>query len=1234
MPRKKLDSRIRTLIEKGVRERHRTLFVIVGDRAREQVVNLHYMLSRAQVRARPNVLWCYKKTLGFNSTVVAMRAADPRRRNKRQWSSAGSGATASAAFNEFIATTEIRYVYYSDTHRVLGQTYGMLVLQDFEALTPNLLARTVETVAGGGIVCLLLRTMDSLRQLHALAMDAHKRFRPSGANSAEPVARFNERFLLSLATCDTCLVVDDELDVLPISSRVRAALESDDAAASAHNRTALPYDDIEDDEEEGGEDSSGDTGSGSTGSGNTRRAEARVVVVEESRELRELKESLHDFVPAGPLIRLATTVDQARAALLFLDTITEKSLRTTVSLTAARGRGKSAALGIAIAGAVATGYSNIFVTAPSPENLKTLFDFVLRGFDALGYREHADYDIIQATNPELGKCVVRLNIYRAHRQTVQYIAPSDASKLGQAELLVIDEAAAIPLPYVQALLGPYLVFLSSTVNGYEGTGRSLSLKLVQKLREQSKGADNTGSNTSSTKANTGSSAGAAAAAAASKGAGADASQASGRVLRELVLEEPIRYAAGDPVEKWLNALLCLDAASPKALPPLTGGFPHPSECQLFYVSRDTLFSFHRQSEEFLQRIMALFVSSHYKNSPNDLQLMSDAPAHHIFVLLGPVRDTTKIPDVLAAIHVSLEGAISREAVMLTTGRGQKAAGDLIPWTVSQQFQDNDFPALSGARFVRIATHPAMQGMGYGSRALQLLGQYYQGEITSLDEDFVEEQTAIAPDEDDTAAEGSNDTEDDHHSSRLLTEKIEPRKGLPPLLVPLQQRRPERLHWLGVAFGISTGLYNFWSANGYRPVYVRLTSNEITGEHSCIMMARIDTPVNARSDTDEFRSVLSTDRHWLDHFVADFRKRFAALLEYDFADMPVALPTSVLVPDVVAASKDPGLCTKARDDADGDHTSSSSSSSSDAAGEPGAKRARLELTTADDYDRLGVPLARREIHQYFTPYDLKRLDSYAANLVDYHVVLDLVPLVARLVFTGRVPVGFSAHQYSTLVGVGLQHKRIEAVARDLGIEVNQLLANFNKAMRKVTAWLRQTAEQEVESELSLADSAAAAAAAAASSAPIAAGADPRLAQTTLDEDLDTAAKASLRKLAGAGKKRAAGPTVLDPQTGATSAEAAAKMEDADAQDDDVLANGESEAEKQERLARRLGVSWYKINNGDVLDQAISKLHTAIPNFVSFKVREKDVTKKTKKNQAVFERDSKHKKHSRGGGRGRR
>ena len=46
----------------------------------------------------------------------------------------------------------------------------MCVLQDFEAVTPNLLARTIETVEGGGLVILLLKTMTSLRQLYTMAM--------------------------------------------------------------------------------------------------------------------------------------------------------------------------------------------------------------------------------------------------------------------------------------------------------------------------------------------------------------------------------------------------------------------------------------------------------------------------------------------------------------------------------------------------------------------------------------------------------------------------------------------------------------------------------------------------------------------------------------------------------------------------------------------------------------------------------------------------------------------------------------------------------------------------------------------------------------------------------------------------------------------------------------------------------------------------------------------------------
>ena len=118
---------------------------------------------------------------------------------------------------------------------------------------------------------------------------------------------------------------------------------------------------------------------------------------------------------------MARTYDQGNALLKFVDVISEKKFRSTISLTAARGRGKSAALGLSIAVALAYGYANIFVTSPSPDNLTTLFEFVLKGLDALKYDQNQDYDIIQSTAEDMKKSIVRINLVRDHRQTVQYI---------------------------------------------------------------------------------------------------------------------------------------------------------------------------------------------------------------------------------------------------------------------------------------------------------------------------------------------------------------------------------------------------------------------------------------------------------------------------------------------------------------------------------------------------------------------------------------------------------------------------------------------------------------------------------------------------------------------------------------------------------------------------------------------------------------------------------------------
>lgn len=71
------------------------------------------------------------------------------------------------------------------------------------------------------------------------------------------------------------------------------------------------------------------------------------------------------------------------------------------------------------AGAIAFGYSNIFVTSPSPENLNTLFEFVLKSLNVMGYEEHLNYQVLRSSDPQFSKCVMRVVVTRDRQQIIQ-----------------------------------------------------------------------------------------------------------------------------------------------------------------------------------------------------------------------------------------------------------------------------------------------------------------------------------------------------------------------------------------------------------------------------------------------------------------------------------------------------------------------------------------------------------------------------------------------------------------------------------------------------------------------------------------------------------------------------------------------------------------------------------------------------------------------------------------------
>ncbi|KAF1744835.1 hypothetical protein MXB_1693 [Myxobolus squamalis] len=902
---KRIDNRIRNLIENGVEAKHRSMFVIVGDKAKDQVVILYNILAKAQIKACPSVLWCYKNELSFNN--------NRKKRLKRIQKKIAQGINDKSEnlFDLFIESSKIRFTYYKDSKRILGNTFGMLVLQDFEALTPNIMAHTIETTEGGGVVCILLSTIKSVRQLYTMTMDVHSRYRTESFQDV--ICRFNERFLLSLNDCLSCLVIDDDINILPIFSKVL-------------NVEKIPKRSLE-------------------------------YISPNNAQHKQLIDSFKDSQPLGTLLELCKTLDQAKVLCKSFEIISPLNTHSVISITAARGRGKSAALGLILAGVTALGLSNMYIVAPSPENLITFFEFLCKGLEKLGYSDKTDYELI-TTKIDEQKLTIGIKINKNHRQNIQYISPSNSSSIHNAELIMCDEAAAIPLTYVKKLLGHHILVISSTINGYEGTGRSLSLKLIKELRENS-----------------------------SKTATGIPSMSSlCHPLTELTLNESIRYADQDPVENWLNKLLCLTELNAPSIDNVN--ICSARDCELYYVCRDTLFSYHKVAEMFLQNLTSLFVSSHYKNSPNDLQMMADAPAHHVFVLL-PSKQLLKssLPQILCAIQVCLEGGISGNSVTQNLHRGQRASGDLIPWTISQQFCERDFAHLKGVRIVRIATHPDYTQMGYGTRAIELLSNYFE-KSSSIDH-----KSAMFDHQTDVFSNPSCEA--------LIEECLVPKSKLPPLLVNVNERPGEQLHYIGVSYGLTARLLKFWKRLNFIPVYLRQTSNELTGEFTNIMLRPI------------ISNMPSENVNWLIDYYLDFRTRFLSLLSYSFRDLSPSVALSLLYHnDVIIPPKQ---------------------------------------------------LSQKDVDNLLTLHDVKRLESYANNMVDYHFVMDLVPIVSKLHLDGYI----HDHQNNwvqlgVILSMGLQHKSLKSIQDEMNIPATQILAMFNKIIRKTVSYLNTIKESAISS----------------------------------------------------------------------------------------------------------------------------------------------------------------------------
>ncbi|HCY2026152.1 TPA: tRNA cytosine(34) acetyltransferase TmcA [Escherichia coli] len=147
----------------------------------------------------------------------------------------------------------------------------------------------------------------------------------------------------------------------------------------------------------------------------------------------------------------------------------------------------------------------------------------------------------------------------------------------QADWLVVDEAAAIPAPLLHQLVSRFpRTLLTTTVQGYEGTGRGFLLKFCARFPH----------------------------------------------LHRFELQQPIRWAQGCSLEKMVSEALVFDDEN----------FTHTPQGNIVISAfEQTLW---RSDPETPLKVYQLLSGAHYRTSPLDLRRMMDAPGQHFLQAAG------------------------------------------------------------------------------------------------------------------------------------------------------------------------------------------------------------------------------------------------------------------------------------------------------------------------------------------------------------------------------------------------------------------------------------------------------------------------------------------------------------------------------------------------------------------------------------------------------------------------
>ncbi|MDX8000059.1 tRNA(Met) cytidine acetyltransferase [Xenorhabdus sp. Reich] len=239
-----------------------------------------------------------------------------------------------------------------------------------------------------------------------------------------------------------------------------------------------------------------------------------------------------------------------------------------------------------------------------------------------------------------------------------------------ADWLLIDEAAAIPTPQLTELIRYFpRILLTSTVQGYEGTGRGFLLKLCAALPECH--------------------------------------------IREL--KTPMRWAENDPLEIWLDSALLFDDKKLLDDKNLTAGKKQFDEQTVYYDSGKEL-TFHTISQSMwlqqptlLRQFYGLLTSAHYRTSPLDLRRLLDGNGMTFLAAMAPF--SVDKHHLIAALWMVNEGDLSPALAHEIWAGRRRPRGNLVAQSLAAHGGFPQAATLRSQRVSRIAVQAQYRRRG-------------------------------------------------------------------------------------------------------------------------------------------------------------------------------------------------------------------------------------------------------------------------------------------------------------------------------------------------------------------------------------------------------------------------------------------------------------------------------------------------------------------------------------------